>query len=234
MSSAGVYGLVSYLVSQRTREIAIRAAIGAQQRSLYWLVSRQTVVSTCLGVAVGLAAAVALAGLLTRFTVIGRPDRPILAGIAILHLDRAGRDIRPRPPHRIQPEAGWTHLFNGRDFTGWRVSKPESFKVENGAIATNGRAGHAYYDGPFLGHRFRNFELKVDVMVKANANGGSNGGVYILTELQELFFPEGIAFDRTRFNRTTATAPLFNYLAPSESADERVVSRTGIEPAEGG
>jgi hypothetical protein len=82
-------------------------------------------------------------------------------------------------------EAGWTSLFNGKDFTGWKISKPESFKVENGAIAANGRASHAYYDGPFLGHKFRNFELKVDVMVKANPNGGSNGGVYILTEFEE-------------------------------------------------
>ena len=48
--------------------------------------------------------------------------------------------------------------------------------------------------------------------------------------LQQLFFPEGIAFDGNRFNRTAATAPLFNYLAPSESADEKVVSRLGIEP----
>ena len=48
--------------------------------------------------------------------------------------------------------------------------------------------------------------------------------------LQELFFPEGIAFDGNRFNRTAVTAPLFNYLAPSESADEKVVSRVGIEP----
>jgi hypothetical protein len=39
--------------------------------------------------------------------------------------------------------------------------------------------------------------------------------------LQQLFFPEGIAFDGIRFNRTAVTAPLFNYLAPSESADER-------------
>ena len=31
--------------------------------------------------------------------------------------------------------------------------------------------------------------------------------------LQELFFPEGIAYDGNRFNRTAATAPLFNYLA---------------------
>jgi hypothetical protein len=48
--------------------------------------------------------------------------------------------------------------------------------------------------------------------------------------LQQLFFPEGIAFDGNRFNRTAATAPLFNYLAPSESADEKMVSLVGIEP----
>ena len=49
--------------------------------------------------------------------------------------------------------------------------------------------------------------------------------------LQQLFFPEGIAYDGNRFNRTAATAPLFNYLAASESADERVVSPEGIEPS---
>ena len=43
--------------------------------------------------------------------------------------------------------------------------------------------------------------------------------------LQRLFFPEGIAFDGNRFNRTAVTAPLFNCLELSESADERVVSR---------
>jgi hypothetical protein len=49
--------------------------------------------------------------------------------------------------------------------------------------------------------------------------------------LQLLFFPEGIAFDGNRFNRTAVTAPLFSYLAPSESADERMVSPEGIVPA---
>jgi hypothetical protein len=44
--------------------------------------------------------------------------------------------------------------------------------------------------------------------------------------LQQLFFPEGIAFDGNRFNRTAATAPLFKYLAPSERADEKMVSLT--------
>ena len=42
---------------------------------------------------------------------------------------------------------------------------------------------------------------------------------------QRRFFPEGIAFDGNRFNRTGATAPLFDDLAPSESADEKLVSR---------
>jgi hypothetical protein len=38
--------------------------------------------------------------------------------------------------------------------------------------------------------------------------------------LQQLFFPEGIAYDGIRFNRTDITAPLFNCLAPDQSADE--------------
>jgi hypothetical protein len=43
--------------------------------------------------------------------------------------------------------------------------------------------------------------------------------------LQQLFFPDGIVFDGNRFNRTGATAPFFKYLAPEESAEEKVVSR---------
>ena len=43
--------------------------------------------------------------------------------------------------------------------------------------------------------------------------------------LQQLFFPEGIAFAGNRFNRTAVTAPLFRYLAPSESDAESLVSR---------
>jgi hypothetical protein len=48
--------------------------------------------------------------------------------------------------------------------------------------------------------------------------------------LQQLSLPEGIAFDGNRFNRTVATASFFRCLAPSESADEKMVSRLGIEP----
>jgi DNA invertase Pin-like site-specific DNA recombinase len=45
--------------------------------------------------------------------------------------------------------------------------------------------------------------------------------------LQQLFYPEGVAFDGIRFNRTAATAPFFKYLDPSEGAEESLVALTG-------
>jgi 3-keto-disaccharide hydrolase len=82
-------------------------------------------------------------------------------------------------------EPGFTQLFNGKDWTGWKVANEASFKIQDGAIVANGSAGHAYYDGPFMNHTFRNFELKVDVMTKPN----SNGGIFVLTQFQEKGFP---------------------------------------------
>lgn len=82
-------------------------------------------------------------------------------------------------------EPGFTQLFNGKDFTGWKVANPESFTIQDGAIVAHGTPGHAYYDGPFMNHTFRNFELKVDVMTRAN----SNGGIFIMTEFQDKGWP---------------------------------------------
>ena len=87
----------------------------------------------------------------------------------------------------LQPsvEPGFTSLFNGKDFTGWKLANPDSFSIENGAIKANGSAGHAYYAGEFRNASFRNFELKVDVMTRPN----SNGGIYIMTEYLEKGWP---------------------------------------------
>ena len=83
-------------------------------------------------------------------------------------------------------EPGWTELFNGTDLTGWKISgNVATFKIVDGALVANGPPAHAFYDGPFRNHAFRNFELKVDVMAKNN----SNGGIYVLTEWQDTGFP---------------------------------------------
>jgi 3-keto-disaccharide hydrolase len=80
-------------------------------------------------------------------------------------------------------EPGFTSLFNGKDLTGWKVGgPPESFAIRDGAIVAQGPASHAYYDGALRNHRFREFELKLDIMAQA----GANGGVYIFTDFEQV------------------------------------------------
>ncbi len=64
LASIGLYGLISYSVSQRTREIGIRVALGAQERDVLRLVMGQGAKLTALGVAIGIAAALGLTQLM--------------------------------------------------------------------------------------------------------------------------------------------------------------------------
>jgi ABC-type antimicrobial peptide transport system permease subunit len=64
LAATGLYGVLSYVVNQRRREVVIRVALGARPRQVIELVARQGMLSVAIGLGIGLASAVAVARLL--------------------------------------------------------------------------------------------------------------------------------------------------------------------------
>ena len=65
LAALGIYGVVSYMVSQRAREIGIRIALGASQPDVLYLVVRRGMLPAALGIGLGLAAALALSRIMS-------------------------------------------------------------------------------------------------------------------------------------------------------------------------
>jgi putative ABC transport system permease protein len=77
LASVGVYGVMSYIVVQRTREIGVRVALGAEQRDVLKLVVRQGAKPTLIGLAIGVAGALALSRFLSALLYGIRPTDPL-------------------------------------------------------------------------------------------------------------------------------------------------------------
>jgi len=60
LAAIGVYGVMAYLVAQRTREIGVRMALGAATGDVVWLVMKEVLLLAGIGIAIGLPAALAL------------------------------------------------------------------------------------------------------------------------------------------------------------------------------
>jgi predicted permease len=66
LAAVGVYGVMAYSVAARTREIGVRVALGAQPRTVFGMIVRQGLGACAVGLAIGLAGATALGGVLSR------------------------------------------------------------------------------------------------------------------------------------------------------------------------
>ena len=85
LASIGIYGVTSYAVGQRTREIGIRMALGAQPGEVQWLVVGHGMKLALAGVGIGLLAALALTRLMSSLLFgVSSTDPLTFAGVAIL------------------------------------------------------------------------------------------------------------------------------------------------------
>jgi predicted permease len=85
LASIGIYGVISYVVGERTREIGIRMAMGAEARNVLLMVLGQAGKMVMLGVAAGVLCALALTRLMSSMLFGVSPTDPLtLAGVAIV------------------------------------------------------------------------------------------------------------------------------------------------------
>ena len=100
LSAVGLYGVLAYLVAQRTREIGIRMALGGSSRAIAGLVLRESLTVVVAGLALGLAAAAWLGRVLATEVFEVRPLDPTSVAAAIVLLMAAALAATAAPARR--------------------------------------------------------------------------------------------------------------------------------------
>jgi putative ABC transport system permease protein len=106
LASVGIYGVMSYAVTQRTQEMGVRMALGARQWQVVRMVVRQGAAIAVIGVLVGIGAALWLTRLMTALLYEVRPGDPAtfaLVSLALLSAALAACWIPARRAARVNP-----------------------------------------------------------------------------------------------------------------------------------
>ena len=86
LATAGIYGVMAYFVTQRTREIGIRMALGAQWSDVLKMIMRSGILLVSIGLIIGLLGALVLTRLMTTLLFEVSPTDPITFGVVVLCL----------------------------------------------------------------------------------------------------------------------------------------------------
>jgi putative ABC transport system permease protein len=83
IASVGLFSLTAHAVAQRTHEIGVRMAVGAQAPQVVWLFVRRAFIQLAIGLVLGLAGALSVGSLLAAFLGETRPRDPITLGVVV-------------------------------------------------------------------------------------------------------------------------------------------------------
>ena len=106
LSAVGVYSVMAYAVTQRTQEIGIRMAVGAQRHQVSWLFLRRCLAQLAIALAIGLPGAVALGQLVSFSLVEIEPSDPVTIisiSLAVIAVALASSVIPARKAARVDP-----------------------------------------------------------------------------------------------------------------------------------
>jgi predicted permease len=100
LAAIGLYGVMSYSVEQRTSEIGIRMALGANRRTVLGMVLRSAFIQVAIGLAIGLPAAIMAGRAMTDQLFAVKPYDPVILSLAIMVLGAASLIAAAVPARR--------------------------------------------------------------------------------------------------------------------------------------
>jgi predicted permease len=112
LAAVGIFGLISFSVAQRTHEIGVRMAVGAQPRDVIGLVLRQGLALTVVGTAAGLAGSLALTRFLSSLLYGVKPTDPLtlmLATLTLAAVSLVSCYVPARRATRVDPTVALRH-----------------------------------------------------------------------------------------------------------------------------
>ena len=178
LSAIGIYGVLAYTVTQRTREFGIRMALGASAGDVVGMVMRHGLRLAAIGLGIGVAGALALTRLMTTMLYEVRPTDPLVFGSGGGGADGGGgggvggalaADLADTAGQRAALRM--TQLAVEPEFGGFGVTDYLYLQVGSGAVLR--QEGIDWFEEPVLpaGHGLRDLGLQFQCAVKIQRVG---------------------------------------------------------------
>ena len=86
LAAIGLYGVIAFVVTRRTKELGLRIALGANRGAVIWLVMREVLMLLAIGLAIGVPAALSLGSLVASQLYGIKPSDPLTAAASVVAL----------------------------------------------------------------------------------------------------------------------------------------------------